>query len=69
MNFCIKELIYISGIPERTFYRRLLEIKTKKLFEKKTIGKNYTYDEALEISIIIGFKENFTNHTIKKPAK
>lgn len=69
MIFRAKELIDISKIPERTFFRRLAEIKEKNLLEKKTLGKNYNYDEALKLSFLLGFSERLIEFHSKKTAK
>lgn len=53
--FCNKDLIDLSGISRRTYFRRLAQLKALGRFQKITLGETYTYDEARVIAKAIGF--------------
>lgn len=55
MLFTNKDLIRISGITRRTFYRRLKEFKEDKPIRKK--GYQYNSEQAMLLASFIGFKD------------
>lgn len=54
-NYTVQELADMSGESKRTFERRLMELRHNMKFRKKSIGRRYNTDEALQISELLMF--------------
>lgn len=59
MVFLHKELADLAPYSERTFYRRLSEVKKKRGFKLKMQGNYLSQEDALIIADLLGFKKEF----------
>lgn len=65
MLFCNKDLINCFGLSEATYYRRLRELRKKKLFKRKTTGYFMNESEARQIATKLNLHNEFDKYLNK----
>lgn len=65
MLYTNKEIIFLSGISSRTYFRKLKELKQNKKFKKVSTGYFYTEAEAVKICKQLGFLDKFIIYTMQ----
>lgn len=63
-TFSVKQLASIKGVSERTFYKYLSELRTKKKFTKKSHGKGFGETDAHRLAKLLDFQSSLNNYLI-----
>ena len=69
MLFSNKELINISGMARRTYYRRINELKQTDEFTKLSKGAFLNLEEAKIIASKLGFTFRFDKYVLEQQKK